>query len=160
VDDSPLPGAFTPLVGATVSRWHALPPGINYAFQAQIPDLQGSAAVWAEALAPFNHTTPLAKYTRGPFKGQAALTKHQVEKGQVFYLGFYPAVKQATALLAYIAAQQTPFKPLSPLPEGLVSIPCGEYYVLLNFTEQALSTTLFDQTINIQPRDVKVISAN
>ncbi len=52
VTDEPLPGVFRDLAGVAVREWHALPAGVGYALESEIPGLDGEAMVWAEALTP------------------------------------------------------------------------------------------------------------
>jgi beta-galactosidase len=52
VSEQPLPGELRYLVGATVSDWQALPPGVAFDLSSEVPGLCGQAAFWAEALKP------------------------------------------------------------------------------------------------------------
>ena len=167
VTDQPLPGLFRDLVGATVTDWHSLPPGVSYDLDTRIPGLVGSAAIWAEALNPVmpatqsmaNNLRILAHYISGPFSSNAALVEHKVGAGKAFYLGWYPNDVQAEALMAHLASQAN-IIPLAELPEGLIVSQRGNHLILLNFTDEPLMATAQGQTILVGPRDVEVVKTH
>jgi beta-galactosidase len=167
VTDHPLPGIFRELVGATVSDWHSLPPGISYDLSSAIPGLDGPAALWAEALSPDTsvlqsadpHLQILAHYTSGPFSSGAALLEHKIGAGRALYLGWHPNDAQAEGLLAHLASQSG-IQSLSALPEGLVGFKRGAYLILLNFTDAPLMATAQGQSITVEPRGVQVVIIN
>jgi beta-galactosidase len=110
VTDQPLPGVFRRLVGTVVTDWHSLPPGVTYDIQTDIPGLGGAASLWAEALYPDlpaqsgeDIATTLASFTGGPFVGRPALTERLVGNGRALYMGWFPTLEQAQALVAYVA---------------------------------------------------------
>jgi beta-galactosidase len=162
--DLPLPGVLRDLVGATVSDWHSLPPGIGYDLESSIPGLVGPATVWAEALDPPT-TDPqstgidlevLARYSAGPFSSYAALTELKVGAGRALYLGWHPDGRQAEALLSHLAAQAGVL-PLAAVPDGLVVSQRGPHLILLNFTDEPLKATVQGRAVMVGPRDVEVI---
>jgi beta-galactosidase len=152
VTDRPLPGDLKNLAGVTVSAWHALPPEVSYPFESTIPELQGQAGCWAESLSPLEGTETLAQYSSGPFQSLAALTRHSLEAGEVYYLGIYPGVEQAQALIAHLAANAG-LATLPSLSKSLVVQRRGEQMLVFNFSEQP--QTAYDK--KIQPRHVEII---
>ncbi|NIM92268.1 MAG: cellulase family glycosylhydrolase [Anaerolineales bacterium] len=165
--DQPLPGLYRNLLGINVSDWHSIPPGISYYLSSSIPDLDGSATVWAESLKPLNSDPQsqdpdlqiLAQYTSGPFNSNAALTERKVGAGRAFYLGWYPNEQQAEALLAYVAAQAGVHSVVE-LPDGLIAYQRGPYLILLNFTEEPQIATVKGKSISVGPRDLEVVNTN
>lgn len=157
VTDQPLPGPFRPLVGATIANWHALPPGIGYDFESSIPGLTGPATIWAESLQiPTSNLRPLVHYTSGPFASLAALTENNVGRGRALYLGWYPTVAQAEALLKHLAAR-VGINPIAQVTPGLVAAQRGAYTLLLNFTDAPLTATVRGQPCLVAARNIKVI---
>jgi beta-galactosidase len=162
--DRPLPGLLRDLVGATVSDWHSLPPGVSYDLSSTIPGLAGPATVWAEALRPAISEFPsgesglqvLVRYSSGPFSSDAALTEKKVGAGRALYLGWYPNELQSEALLAHLAAQAG-ISSLASAPDGLIVSRRGPYFVLLNFTEGPLTATVQGRAVLVGPRDVEVV---
>ena len=162
VTDRPLPGVFRDLVGATVTDWAALPPQVTFEVNSDIPGLAGPVALWMEALEPLARpgnaaARPAARYTSGPFAGQTALSEIQVEKGRVLYLAWYPSGKQAEALFTYLCAAAG-IAPLAELPEGLIAARRGNYLILLNFTDRPQQATVQGRPVEVQGRDVRVIT--
>jgi len=155
VNSQPLPGVFRELVGATVTAWHSLPPGVGYALSSELSDFS-VAEVWAEALRSDEGTKAMAHYTTAPFEGLAALTARIHGNGQVLYAGLYPSADQARALVLNLAAQLG-LKRLAHLPEGLLACARGKHVILLNFTDDVLTADVDGQMITVAGRDVKVI---
>ncbi len=167
VTSQPLPGALHELTGARVTAWHALPEGVGYEIESSIPDLNGSgpASFWAEALEPdpepssaWKRARVLARYRSGPFEDQAALIERTLGAGRVLYLGWYPKISQARALMSHLAASLE-IETLPTLPEGLIHLRRGPYQILLNFTERAISVRLAEQEIIVEARGVKLVSS-
>lgn len=164
VTDQPLPGALRDLFGVTVTDWHALPPGIGYELQSEIPALAGSATVWAEAFKPLESAgaagestlQTLATYRSGPFNTASCLVSRPVGFGQALYLGWYPDDRQAEAFLAYLAAKAG-IAPLAALPEGLLASRHGAYLILLNFMDEPQTAMVQGQAVTVGGRDVKVL---
>ncbi len=152
VTDRPLPGDLKNLAGVTISAWHALPPEVGYPFESTIPELQGQAGCWAESLSPLEGTEMLAQYTSGPFQSLAALTRHSLEAGDVYYLGIYPSVEQAQALLAHLAADAG-LATLPSLSKSLLVQRRGEQMLVFNFSEQLQTAS----DLEIKPRHVEII---
>jgi beta-galactosidase len=158
VIDQPLPGLLRGLVGATVTDWAALPPGVSFDLEASNPDLNGRVAVWVESLAveAGQGAEVLARYATGPFAGQAALTENKVGAGRALYLGWYPAEEQALALVTRLTAQAGVSRPVEALPAGVIAAQRGAHTILLNFTDQALPVRVHGQALVLPPRAVKV----
>jgi len=172
VTDQPLPGVFRQLVGARLTGWHALPPGVEYGIETQIPGLEGPATFWMEGLLPLSpqgesvesgeggdqvlSSKALAQYTAGPFASQAALIENRVGAGRALYMGWYPTYEQAVAVLAYLA-DQAGIERLADLPPGLVASRRGPYTLLLNFTEDDLTARVGERSVRVAARDVSVI---
>src|SRR5258708_26369513 len=51
VTDKPLPGVLRDLMGATVTAWSSLPPGISFGLKSRIANFSGAAEVWTESVA-------------------------------------------------------------------------------------------------------------
>lgn len=165
VTDQPLPGALRRLAGAVVTDWHSLPQGVGYGLQSDIPGLSGAAALWAESLRPDASDQPgtsaasvLASYRSGPFAGRAALTEHPVGDGHVMYLGWYPTVEQARAVLAHMAGRAG-IERIGDIPDGMIAIWRGEKTALFNFTEDELEVTVQGQRRRVPARDVVIYEA-
>ena len=159
VTDQPLPGVFRPLVGAIVADWHALPPGIGFDFESSIDNLAGPATVWAEfsRSRPGSSVRVLARYTAGPFAGQAVLTENKVGAGRALYAGWFPTEAQALVLMAHLTAQVGIRSLVEALPAGVMAIQRGPYTLLFNFSDQELPVKFQGQFLLVPPRDVKVV---
>lgn len=175
VTDQPLPGAYRWLVGATVTDWHALPPGEGYQIHSSIPDLDGLAEFWAESLEPLetssnnigsvseekNSNMPaqaIVQYSSGPFAGKIACSEHHIGNGRAYYLGWYPTIKQSISLLTHLVAQLE-IPQLGPLPPGVIHIRRGQFTLLFNFTDQTQHLDLYGRKIKVHPRDVEIITS-
>lgn len=162
VTDQPLPGDFRRLVGTVVTDWHSLPPGVTYDLQTNIPGLSGVASLWAEALYPDlpaqsreGSATPLASFTSGPFVGRTALTERLVGNGRALYMGWFPTLEQAQALLAYLAGK-VGIERIGDIPDGMVAIRRGKKIALFNFTEEDLAVSIQGQALVVPARDVVI----
>jgi len=155
VTDQPLPGVFRDLVGATVTEWQSLPPGVSFELASEIPGLGGAAETWAEALD--GAAEPLARYASGPLASRAALTENKVGDGRALYLGWYPTVEQAAAILDLLAAQDHIARLANDLPAGIVVAQRGPYAIVLNFTDAQATVPIGGQSVIVQPRDAAVI---
>jgi beta-galactosidase len=159
VTELSLPGVFRSLVGYRVTDWHALPPLVSYSLECDVPGMEGSASIWAEALLPdkLEHEGMeiLARYLNGPFDGKAALTSSRLGAGRVIYLGWYLSLDQARALLAHLT-QKMGIQSLSGLPEGVISIQRGSKSILLNFRDDVVNFEVYGNQVEIPPRDVLV----
>jgi beta-galactosidase len=159
VTSQPLPGLFRPLIGATVTDWHALPPEAGFDFESSIDNLMGPATLWAEALAvePGSGARMLGRYTAGPFAGRALITERPVGAGRALYAGWHPTEAQALALIARLTAQQGITSLVEALPAGGLAMQRGPYTLLFNFSDQNLPVKFRGQFIIVSPRDVKVL---
>lgn len=152
--DAPLPGIWRSLVGATVTAWHALPDGVGYGLDGAVADLGPQATFWAEALVPAT-AQALAHYTAGPFAGKAALTDNEYGAGRAFYLGFYPRLEQATALLRHLTTRLDISPLVAPLPPDVLAYRRGPYLILLNFGEEVREVELEGaQRVTLGSRDL------
>jgi len=164
VIDQPLPGLFRELVDITVDDWYSIPPGNSFDLRSTIPNLVGSATIWAEALklgtSVSQSTNPelqtLAHYISGPFVSYAALVEHKIGVGRALYLGWYPDDSQAEALMVYLTAQAGISSQVQ-LPDGMIILRRGQHFILLNFTEKTLNAKVQGRTVSVDPRDIKVI---
>ena len=86
----------------------------------------------------------------------AALTEHEVGRGRVYTLGFFPTHEQALALI-HTLAEQTSIPHLEPLPVGLIAIPRGDFWVLLNFTEGPVAIRIGENEVTVRPRDILIL---
>ena len=155
VTSQPLPGVWRKLAGVAISSWQALPPGVEYSLESTIPNLAGDGTIWAESLSPMADTEILAQYAAGAFEGQAALTRHVHGAGNVYYLGIYPQMEQAVALVRYLTAGAA----ISTLdiPAGLVISRRGDALLAFNFTEAPLSFTINGKEHRVAARDLMMI---
>jgi len=162
VTSDPLPGRFRDLVGATVTDWHALPNGVCWEIESDIPGLNGPIGYWAESLLPVSIQKNISSqevfcsYKTGPFSSNAALTKNQIGNGHVYYLSWYPTVQQTKALIKYIASL-TGIEYLEDLPSGITATKRGPYYLIFNFNDHPLRLSMRGITININARDISII---
>lgn len=156
VTDQPLPGVYKEIVGAKVTQWHALPSGVSYPLQSEIPGTGETVTFWAESLVLESNTKALASYSSEPFMGQAAITQNQIGEGNICYYGFYPSLDQASAFLKYLVSQHEIETP-EELPEGLIVIQRGNRTLLFNFTDQPLNTRIQGKDIHVAPRDLYIL---
>ncbi|HEY72651.1 MAG TPA: beta-galactosidase [Thermoflexia bacterium] len=157
VTDQPLPGVFRHLVGATVTEWQSLPPGVSFDLASEIPNLGGLAETWVEALG--GPAEPLARYASGPFTSHAALTENGIGDGRALYLGWYPTVEQAAAIIQYLTARAGIPRPADDIPPGVVVAQRGPHSIVLNFTNDTITTTIQGQSVTVAPRDAQVVLA-
>jgi beta-galactosidase len=163
-EDKVLPGIYRDLTGIHVGEWGSLSPGVTIGISATIPKLEGPVSTWVETLiplgrSPFNQGTVqiLAKYTSGPFSSQAALTMNHCGKGNASYLGFYPKLEQAKAIVSYLA-KEAGIPTREYLPEGLIYFQRGNNSILLNFTEEPKKMKISaNREVEVNPRDILVI---
>ena len=162
VTDQPLPGDFRELTGVRVSSWQALPEGVSVGIEWSMVNGQWSmvndaAATWVETLQPTHEGVKVwAKYREWPGAGMAALTEQGVGRGRVFTLGFYPTAEQALALVTTLA-EQVGITHLEPLPDGVVAIPRGDFWVVLNFTEGPVVIRSGENEVVVRPRDSLIL---
>jgi beta-galactosidase len=172
VTDQPLPGAYRQLIGATVTDWHALPPGAGYQIRSSIPGLDELAEFWAESLDLFESPTresdsigdlrnsnipaqAIAHYASGPFTGKVALVEHPIGKGRAYYLGWYPTLKQSISLLTHLV-DQLGLSRLNPLPSGVIHFQRGRFTLLFNFSDLIQQVDILGKKIEVHPSDVAI----
>ena len=156
VIDVSLPGVYRDLVGATITEWHALPPGVQYDLQTEIPGVESAAMTWAEAIAPEPETQVYARYSAGPIEGAAALVKKDIGEGSVWYLGWYPTLPQMVNLLTHLAnQQQIPY--FMDLPEGVVVYSRDPFLAALNFTDDMQTILIRGRSITIGSRNIQIV---
>ena len=162
VTNQPLPGIFRRLVGAVVTDWQSLPPGVTYDLQTDIPGLGGAASLWAETLYPDlpaqqweGIATALASFTSGPFAGRTALTERLDGDGRALYMGWFPTLEQAQALLAYLA-KKAGIERIGDIPDGMVAIRRGKKTALFNFTDEDLELLIQGQALSVPARDLVI----
>jgi beta-galactosidase len=162
VTDQPLPGDFRELTGVRVSSWQALPEGVTVGVEWLMVNIQwlmvnDAAATWVETLQPIHEGVKVwARYRAWPGEGLAALTEQGVGRGRVFTLGFFPTSEQALALVTMLA-EQTGIPHLEPLPHGLIAIPRGNFWVLLNFTDGPVTVKIEGEEVMVRPRDLLIL---
>ena len=165
ITDQPLPGVFSQLIGARLTGWHALPTGIEFALESQIPGLEGPASSWIEGLLPSSPPDQapenalcktLVRYAEGPFASHAALVENPVGKGHALYLGWYPTYRQAAALVAYLA-DRAGIQRHSELSAGVVVARRGAYTILLNFTDADFETQVDGKPVTVRRRGVIIV---
>jgi beta-galactosidase len=154
VTDRPLPGALRELAGVTVKDWHALPPGIEYGIRLDADMHQ--ATVWAERLEPGAGTAVRARYTGGPWSGDAAMTLRSFGAGQVAYVGWHPSPGTALSVIGGLLRVAGIERLEQPLPEGMVFARRGPYRLLFNFAEGSQRAEIEGQTVPVPGREVKV----
>ncbi|MCW5883014.1 MAG: beta-galactosidase, partial [Anaerolineae bacterium] len=141
------PGALTDLVGAQVTAFHSLPPGLSYDLGwADNEGATASVVVWAEALEPTTGVETVATWMSGLLAGQAAATLRIVGGGQVAYLGAWPTdalADQAVAWLVHVAGVWE----LIEAPIGVMvarRVADGQEYVgLINGTDDEQAVALY-----------------
>ncbi len=146
VTDQTLPGLLRGLAGASVTEWHALPPGAGYDL-AGAAGQTGPATFWAEQL-NLEGAAAHWRYTSGPFDGAPAFSENRFGAGRCFYWGWYPTPEQAGEVLGWLA-RRLGIERLAELPQGVIAARRGRFLLLLNFTNQ-------QQTARVQGREVVV----
>lgn len=154
VTAEPLPGVLRDLVGATVTDWGALPAGVGFDLESQLPGLTGPATLWVEALTPIIRRPALVIYRSGPYAGRSALVQNTVGAGRAWYCGWFPTLDQAAALLRHIAAELSLARLADDLPAGLLAARRGPHTVLLNFTDGPLTAQAQGRAVAVAGREV------
>jgi beta-galactosidase len=158
VTDQPLPGLLRELVGAKVTGWQSVLPGVSFDLETKIAGMASQAAVWAEALEPEHGVDALARYTSGPFAGSAAMTRKQAGSGTASYLGYYPDLASAQTLLAHLANAYQ-IDQTGPLPDGMIAARRGGSTFLLNFTDVAHQVKVAGRDISVPARDLAEVKS-
>lgn len=83
------------------------------------------------------------------------MTERLVGDGRVLYLGWFPSVEQAQALLAHLAGQAG-VERIGDIPDGMVAVRRGGRTALFNFTEGELRLDLQGQERVVPARDVLI----
>ncbi len=167
------PGALADLVGARVTAFHSLPPGVTYTLRWQ--DNEGEETpvlLWAEGLEPAPRVETVVVWSGGLLEGQAALTLRGVGQGQVALFGAWPddiLADQIVQWLAHIAGVWE----IAELPPGVFATrrasATREYLCLINGTDEYQIAALYPpawadartgeawpSTVTLPPRDVLV----
>ncbi len=138
VTSEPLPGALRDLVGAAVTSWQSVPPGVSHPVILTWRGATIEAARWVETLEP-ETATPIAAYTAFPLQGKAAMTVNAVGNGRVMYVGWLPDEAQANTLVGMLLPEAG-VEPAGILPRGVIA---GRrerdgktFLFLMNFTDQ------------------------
>lgn len=172
VTDQTLPGPLGDLAGISI---HDFDPQTN---QDQEIEMDGArrfpARVWFDILEPTT-AEALATYTKGYYAGKVAMTRNQVGKGWVYYVGTESSSDAFYNLAAEELARETGITKWTKLPAGVEMATRekeGKRIVfLLNYTETAQTVTLEGSyqdaltgenesgAISIRPLDVKILSA-
>ena len=159
VTDQPLPGLLRPLTGATVLGWQSLPEQYGWDLSTNIAGLNGPATYWVEVLQPDSESVRvLVNYSSGPYSGQAALIENWMNKGKIYYHGWYPTEGQARAIIGHLA-DSLALARIGELPFGLVARRRGDAIIFLNFTDNVLSATVAGRSVTVDPRDVMVVTS-
>ncbi|MCW5852967.1 MAG: beta-galactosidase [Anaerolineae bacterium] len=166
------PGLLADLVGAKVTGFHSLPPGVTYGLRWPDEAEETPVLVWAEGLEPGPGVEAVATWGSGLLEGQAALTLRTVGNGQVAYFGAWPSDTVADSLVAWLAHVAGVWE-LAELPAGVTATrrdgPDQEYLFLVNGTDEYQMAALYPPawadarsgepwpaTVTIPPRDVLV----
>lgn len=153
VTDLPLPGLLREMAGVTVTDWHALPDGVEYALE---PSWVGPATFWAERLI-LSQAGAHFSYPSGPFKGAAAFSEQVFGQGRCYYWGWYPTPEQARAVLEWLAARLN-IPRLAEVPEGVIAQQRGRYTLLFNFTDRPQTARVADRQVVVAGRGVLILS--
>jgi beta-galactosidase len=154
VTDEPLPGVFRELVQAEVLAWHSLLPRGRYELTMNGEKLH--AGTWAEALDAGADAEVLAKWTAGPFAGQAAMTRVAVGRGSASYWGWHPTTEQAITVITALADHAGVTRQPAPLPDGVLLVVRGPHKLWFNFTDHAHTIEAGDDGVIIPPRDLVI----
>ena len=127
---------------------------MSFELASEIPGLGGAAETWVETLD--GTAEPLARYVSGSLTSRTALTENKVGDGRALYLGWYPTVEQAAAILDRLAEQDDINRLASDLPAGIALARRGPYAILLNFTDAQATVPVGDQLVTVGPRDATV----
>ncbi|MBI3962146.1 MAG: beta-galactosidase [Deinococcus sp.] len=130
--DQPLPGVLAGLCGLEVEEYEALPAARSIEWDGQCWQAEG----WAELLRPEAAET-VARYSGGPWAGQPAITRCQLGRGRVTYVGAFLEAGAWASLLNQEAAHRGVQAPLpAPGLEVRRTGDSGSVLYLLNHTAQ------------------------
>lgn len=157
VTDQTLPGVFRKLVGARVTDWGSLNPGIGVSIQSAVSGLMGPATNWIESIEP-EAAHSIAEYSSGPYAWKAAMVENRLGGGRALYLGFTPTHAQAQAIIGHLAHELFLPRAAENLPLGMLACQRGNYTILLNFTDESAIASVQEMPITVPPRGVRVIN--
>lgn len=182
VTGEPLPGPLRSLVGAAVTSWQSLPPGVTMPVALMWRGWQRvHAARWLETLDVESDTAgSIAAYvaqtaSTPQLQGRAAMTVNQVGAGRVFYCGWMPDRAQ-TDLLVGMLLPEAQVEPVGIVPQGVLTgrrVRAGKtIWGLMNFTDEEKRVWLnasswrdletgapLDKEQRIPPRAVRVFES-
>lgn len=176
VTEEPLPGVWRALVGARVTSWQSLPPGVIKPVALRWRGWQRvEAGMWVETLETEQAGT-LASYAGQELDGLTAMTVNQLGAGRVMYVGWQPDAAQADTLIGSLLPEAG-VEPIGILTPGVIAGRRidGErnFVLLLNFTDEPkrvwlnqspvrdlLGTDAPSKEITVPPRGVRALETS
>ncbi|MGH8794490.1 MAG: beta-galactosidase [Stackebrandtia sp.] len=158
------PAPFRRLLGLWIEEFWPLPAEsqTRIAFTGDAADLgESGATVWSEEI-HLEGAEVLAEFADGELAGRPALTRHRFGDGQAYYFGTRPAPSTMRRLLDLVREQAGVRPALPGLPDGVqartrVAADGRAYHVLLNHTSEAVSVSLPNRQVELEPRGVAVV---
>lgn len=182
VTGEPLPGALRALVGARVTSWQSLPPGVTMPVALMWRGWQRvNASRWIETLEVESGSAgAIAAYVGATAKTpqldeRPAMTMNQVGAGRVVYCGWLPDQAQADTLVGMLLPEAQ-VEPIGIVPQGVIvgrRTRAGKtFWGLMNFTDEEKRVWLtaddwrdvntgatLEQEVKIPPRAVQIIES-
>ncbi|MCX7715364.1 MAG: beta-galactosidase [Clostridia bacterium] len=127
----PVPGVFAELAGIEVEEFDAPRREVTIC-----GEIDATSKIWCDIIKPVSAKT-LCTYGSEYYKGKAAITVNEYEKGKVYYVGCdldEPAMKKLAALISNAAGIA-----MIEAPKGIEIIRRDAYTILLNHNEYEVS---------------------
>ena len=116
-----LPGLLAELCGTEVGEYDSLPADVSNQLAFTLPELASappaSARVWCDVVKP-TAATVVARYTQDYYVGKPAITRNQVGRGWVVYVGTMSDVPLYETLARWLL-DSAAVQPVLDAPEGI-----------------------------------------
>lgn len=169
----PPPGVLRELSGIEVQEYGKINNQNNRLYSLRIGKTQFNVDTWYESLECDGNTHVLGKWSNGHLKGQAAITRHPVGKGQVIYVGTF-LDDQILTHITPVILKFSKLKKIIKSPTPGVEVICREnsrkkIWFLINHLDQKstindtpkgrdlITGKLVKNKLTLQPIDLAVI---
>ena len=150
-----LPGLLAELCGTEVEEYDSLPAEVSNQLKFTLPELASappaSARVWCDVLRPTSATV-VARYTQDYYAGKPAITRNQVGRGQVMYVGTMGDAPLYQTLARWLL-HSVGVQPVVNAPEGIEVTERwrqnSQLLFLLNHTEQEQEIALNGRYVDL-----------